>query len=40
MKPINKALRCAKKIPLAQTYKDKQKAVHNWFKAVKELLAS
>lgn len=39
MKPIKKALRHAKKIPLATTYKEKQKAVHAWFKAVKEMLA-
>ena len=38
MKPINKALRRAKQIPLASSYKEKQKAVHAWFKAVKEML--
>ena len=38
MKPINKAIRRAKAIPLANTYKEKQKAVHAWFKAVTEML--
>jgi hypothetical protein len=40
MKPINKALRRAKAIPLANSYKEKQKAVHAWVKAIKELLAN
>jgi hypothetical protein len=40
MKPINKAIRRAKQIPLATNYKEKQKAVHAWFKAIKELLAN
>lgn len=38
MKPINKALRRAKQIPLASGYKEKQKAVRAWVKAVKEML--
>lgn len=38
MKPINYALRQARKIPLAPTYKDKCKAVHMWHKAVSTML--
>lgn len=38
MKPINKAIRRAREIPLATNYKEKQKAVHAWAKAIKELL--
>jgi hypothetical protein len=39
MKPINKALRLAKKIPNGKTTTDKRKAVRAWVIAVKDMLA-
>lgn len=38
MKPINYAIRRARAIQKAETYKEKQKAVRAWVKAVKEML--
>jgi hypothetical protein len=39
MKPLTKALKIAKKINQANTYKEKAKLVHKWHKAVLEMLA-
>lgn len=38
MKPINRALRRAKKISMATTYKAKCNAVHAWHKSIMEML--
>jgi hypothetical protein len=39
MKPINKALRLARKIPNGKATADKRKAVKAWVVAVKDMLA-
>lgn len=38
MKPMTKALKIARKINQASTYKDKAKLVHQWHKAVISML--
>lgn len=39
MKPMTKAMRLARKINQATSYKDKSKLVRQWVVAIKEMLA-